>query len=106
MAPGYAATASNARDASLGRAGAAGAAAAPPPDAPDIQRTKILMLGLRRSVLGPSCGVPYAVLTRVHRSGKTSIRQVLFDGMDGKQTFYLDKTNKIVKHTYECVTGR
>lgn len=49
-----------------------------------VARTKILLLGLRRS-------------------GKTSIQQVLFNGMVPKETFYLDATMRIVKHTYEYV---
>lgn len=49
-----------------------------------VARTKILLLGLRRS-------------------GKTSIQQVLFNSMVPKETFYLDATMRIVKHTYEYV---
>ncbi|KAJ3825677.1 Gtr1/RagA G protein conserved region-domain-containing protein [Lentinula raphanica] len=49
-----------------------------------VSRTKILMLGLRRS-------------------GKTSIREVLFNGMTPKETFYLDATMSFVRHTYDTI---
>ncbi|PFH52945.1 hypothetical protein AMATHDRAFT_138852 [Amanita thiersii Skay4041] len=49
-----------------------------------IKRTKILLLGLRRS-------------------GKTSIHQVLFDNLSPKQTFYLESTMRIVKHIVDTV---
>ncbi|KAF8656250.1 hypothetical protein AX16_002686 [Volvariella volvacea WC 439] len=49
-----------------------------------IARTKILLLGLRRS-------------------GKTSIQQVLFNNLPPKQTFYLETTMRIVKHPYDTV---
>ncbi|KAE9399802.1 hypothetical protein BT96DRAFT_957144 [Gymnopus androsaceus JB14] len=35
--------------------------------------------------------------------GKTSIQQVLFNGMVPKETFYLDATMRIVKHTYDTI---
>ena len=35
------------------------------------------------------------------RSGKTSIQQVLFNNLPPKQTFYLETTMRIVKHTFE-----
>jgi Ras-related GTP-binding protein C/D len=47
-------------------------------------RAKILLLGLKRS-------------------GKTSIRQVLFGQMAAKDTFYLERTTKVVKHAYDTV---
>ncbi|KAF5337923.1 hypothetical protein D9758_013111 [Tetrapyrgos nigripes] len=49
-----------------------------------LVRTKILLLGLRRS-------------------GKTSIQQVLFNNLPPKECFYLDATMRIVKHTYDTV---
>ncbi|KAJ4477411.1 Gtr1/RagA G protein conserved region-domain-containing protein [Lentinula aciculospora] len=49
-----------------------------------VSRTKILLLGLRRS-------------------GKTSIQKVLFNAMTPKETFYLDATMRIVKHTYDTI---
>ncbi|KAF5376174.1 hypothetical protein D9757_009336 [Collybiopsis confluens] len=49
-----------------------------------VARTKILLLGLRRS-------------------GKTSIQKVIFNGMVPKETFFLDATMRIVKHTYDSV---
>lgn len=49
-----------------------------------VTRTKILLLGQRRS-------------------GKTSIKEVLFNALPPKQTFYLETTMRIVKHAYECV---
>ncbi|KAH9944865.1 Gtr1/RagA G protein conserved region-domain-containing protein [Amylocystis lapponica] len=50
----------------------------------DIVRTKILLLGLRRS-------------------GKTSIQQVLFSDLPPKQTFYLERTTRVTKHTFDTV---
>ncbi|KAJ7261756.1 Gtr1/RagA G protein conserved region-domain-containing protein [Mycena haematopus] len=50
-----------------------------------VARTKILLLGQRRS-------------------GKTSIKEVLFNGLPPKQTFYLETTMRIVKHAYDTVT--
>ncbi|KIM67613.1 hypothetical protein SCLCIDRAFT_107460 [Scleroderma citrinum Foug A] len=47
-----------------------------------VNRTKILLLGTRRS-------------------GKTSILQVLFNNLSPKQTFYLDPTMRATKHTFE-----
>jgi Ras-related GTP-binding protein C/D len=58
--------------------------AIPAPAAPKVHRTKILLLGSRRS-------------------GKTSIRQVLFGQMSAKETFYLERTTRIVKHAYDTV---
>ncbi|KAM6504488.1 Gtr1/RagA G protein Gtr2 [Amanita muscaria] len=49
-----------------------------------VKRTKILLLGLRRS-------------------GKTSIQQVIFNNLSPKQTFYLESTMKIVRHTIDTV---
>lgn len=49
-----------------------------------VARSKILLLGLRRS-------------------GKTSIQQVLFENLPPKQTFYLEPTTRIIKHTYDTV---
>ncbi|RDB26191.1 Ras-related GTP-binding protein C [Hypsizygus marmoreus] len=49
-----------------------------------VARTKILLLGLRRA-------------------GKTSIQQVLFNNLPPKQTFYLETTMRIVKHTFDTV---
>ncbi|TFY71682.1 hypothetical protein EVG20_g1332 [Dentipellis fragilis] len=55
-----------------------------PPSSPHspIDRTKILILGQRRS-------------------GKTSIVQVLFNDGNPKETFYLEPTTRIAKFTYE-----
>ncbi|KAF7336823.1 Gtr1/RagA G protein Gtr2 [Mycena venus] len=47
-------------------------------------RTKILLLGQRRS-------------------GKTSIKEVLFNALPPKQTFYLETTMRVVKHAYDTV---
>ncbi|KAH8100951.1 Gtr1/RagA G protein Gtr2 [Cristinia sonorae] len=49
-------------------------------DADTIIRTKILLLGLRRS-------------------GKTSIYEHLFNDLSTKQTFYLEMTTKVTRHT-------
>ncbi|KDR78844.1 hypothetical protein GALMADRAFT_244470 [Galerina marginata CBS 339.88] len=49
-----------------------------------IPRTKILLLGLRRA-------------------GKTSIQQVLFNNLPPNQTFYLETTMRIVKHSIDTV---
>ncbi|KAJ7170907.1 Gtr1/RagA G protein Gtr2 [Mycena crocata] len=49
-----------------------------------IARTKILLLGQRRS-------------------GKTSINEVLFNALPPKQTFYLETTMRVVKHPYDTV---
>ncbi|KAI0033527.1 Gtr1/RagA G protein conserved region-domain-containing protein [Vararia minispora EC-137] len=62
-------------------------AAAPPstnvkPDS--LQRSKILLLGQRRS-------------------GKTSIHRVLFDNTAPNETFYLEPTTRIEKHIYDTV---
>lgn len=51
---------------------------------PRIARTKILLLGQRRS-------------------GKTSINEVLFNALPPKQTFYLEATMRVVKHAYDSV---
>ncbi|GBE88273.1 GTP-binding protein [Sparassis crispa] len=50
----------------------------------DVVRTKILLLGLRRS-------------------GKTSITQVIFEDLPPKQAFYLERTTRITKHTFDTV---
>jgi Ras-related GTP-binding protein C/D len=52
-----------------------------------VVRTKILLLGQRRS-------------------GKTSIKEVLFNALPPKQTFYLETTMRVVKHPYESVSVR
>ncbi|KAJ6532054.1 Gtr1/RagA G protein Gtr2 [Mycena capillaripes] len=49
-----------------------------------VVRTKILLLGQRRS-------------------GKTSIKEVLFNALPPKQTFYLETTMRVVKHAYDTV---
>ncbi|KAG1721002.1 Gtr1 raga G protein Gtr2 [Suillus paluster] len=49
-----------------------------------IRRTKILFLGTRRS-------------------GKTSILQVLFNGLPVKQTFFLEPTMRVAKHFIDTV---
>ncbi|TFK49568.1 Gtr1/RagA G protein Gtr2 [Heliocybe sulcata] len=54
------------------------------PDTVTFIRTKVLLTGLRRC-------------------GKTSIYEVLFNGMEPKQTFYIETTTKLQKHHYECV---
>ncbi|OBZ72101.1 GTP-binding protein gtr2 [Grifola frondosa] len=38
-----------------------------------------------------------------YRSGKTSIQQVLFNNMSPKQTFYLEKSTRVTKHTFDTV---
>ncbi|KAI0311288.1 Gtr1/RagA G protein conserved region-domain-containing protein [Amylostereum chailletii] len=60
--------------------------ATPPsvPAAHDVQRSKILLLGQRRS-------------------GKTSIHDVLFDDANPKDTFYLEPTIRIHKNAYDSV---
>ncbi|KZT29626.1 hypothetical protein NEOLEDRAFT_1238424 [Neolentinus lepideus HHB14362 ss-1] len=53
--------------------------------APDtVIRTKVLLTGLRRC-------------------GKTSIYEVLFNGMEPKQTFYIETTTKLQKYHYDTV---
>ncbi|KAI6155230.1 Gtr1/RagA G protein conserved region-domain-containing protein [Pisolithus tinctorius] len=49
-----------------------------------INRTKILLLGARRS-------------------GKTSILQVLFKDLPPKQTFYLEPTMRVTRHTFDTI---
>ncbi|KAJ7455231.1 Gtr1/RagA G protein Gtr2 [Mycena galericulata] len=49
-----------------------------------VARTKILLLGQRRS-------------------GKTSINEVLFNALPPKQTFYLETTMRVSKHAYDTV---
>ncbi|KAI1797011.1 Gtr1/RagA G protein conserved region-domain-containing protein [Ganoderma leucocontextum] len=49
-----------------------------------VVRTKVLLLGMRRS-------------------GKTSIKEVLFDNIVPRETFYLDATNHITKHHFDTV---
>lgn len=39
----------------------------------------------------------------VCRSGKTSIRQVLFNDLSPRETLYLETTTHLTKHTFECV---
>ncbi|KAI0649461.1 Gtr1/RagA G protein conserved region-domain-containing protein [Trametes meyenii] len=66
----------------------------PPAPAPDsngkareqdnVIRTKILLLGMRRS-------------------GKTSIRQVLFNNLSPRETLYLETTTHLTKHTFDTV---
>ncbi|KAL0060186.1 GTP-binding protein gtr2 [Marasmius tenuissimus] len=51
---------------------------------PSVTRTKVLLLGLRRS-------------------GKSSIQQVLFNNLPPKECFYLDATMRIVKSTYDTI---
>ncbi|KAI5119432.1 hypothetical protein M0805_009883 [Coniferiporia weirii] len=51
----------------------------PSDDDDEFIRTKILLLGLRRS-------------------GKTSILQVLFNGLNPKQAFFVEPTTKLTKH--------
>ncbi|KAI0951048.1 hypothetical protein AcW1_008194 [Taiwanofungus camphoratus] len=53
-------------------------------DGGDAIRTKILLLGLRRS-------------------GKTSIQQVVFNDLPPKQTFYLERTNRVTRHTFDTI---
>jgi Ras-related GTP-binding protein C/D len=54
------------------------------PSGNGIVRTKILLLGLRRA-------------------GKTSILNVLFNKLPPKQSFYLETTMRITKHTFDTV---
>ncbi|KAG6329377.1 hypothetical protein ID866_9711, partial [Astraeus odoratus] len=49
-----------------------------------VHRTKILLLGTRRS-------------------GKTSLLQVLFKDLAPKQTFYLEPTMRVTKHTFDTI---
>lgn len=83
------------------------AAVSPPADHPTngldaldsaVQRTKILLLGLRRCVAVNSSKTP---ADSIHRAGKTSILEVLFNQLPPKQTFYLETTMRIVKHQVE-----
>ncbi|PCH42318.1 Gtr1/RagA G protein Gtr2 [Wolfiporia cocos MD-104 SS10] len=53
-------------------------------DAGDVARTKLLLMGLRRC-------------------GKTSIQQVLFNGLPPKQTLYLERSARVAKHIYDTV---
>ncbi|TFK98592.1 Gtr1/RagA G protein conserved region-domain-containing protein [Pterulicium gracile] len=39
----------------------------------------------------------------MRRAGKSSIQQVLFNNLAPKQTFYLESTMRIVKHTYDTI---
>ncbi|OSC98287.1 hypothetical protein PYCCODRAFT_1471200 [Trametes coccinea BRFM310] len=50
----------------------------------DVIRTKILLLGMRRS-------------------GKTSIRQVLFNNLSPRETLYLETTTQLIKHPFNTV---
>ncbi|KAK7690537.1 hypothetical protein QCA50_005635 [Cerrena zonata] len=50
----------------------------------NLIRTKVLLLGLRRA-------------------GKTSIYEHLFNDLPAKQTFYLEMTTRVTKHTYDTV---
>lgn len=55
---------------------------------------------------GASCHIVHPSPCRhtvhiTHRSGKTSVQQVLFNSLPAQQTFYIEKTNRIVKHAYE-----
>ena len=52
--------------------------------ADNVARTKVLLLGMRRS-------------------GKTSIQQVLFNNLAPKETLYLETTTQVTKHHFECV---
>ncbi|KAF8843708.1 Gtr1 raga G protein Gtr2 [Paxillus ammoniavirescens] len=49
-----------------------------------VHRTKVLLLGTRRS-------------------GKTSILQVLFKNLPSKQTFFLEPTMRVTKHAFDTV---
>ena len=72
-------------------------------DGDEFLRTKILLLGLRRCVfVGMSQQIQ--LTDNVHRSGKTSIRQVLFDELPPKQSFFIEPTMQVTKHKYECVS--
>lgn len=71
-----------------------------------IPRTKILLLGLRRSGFKRSVRSFHEYNEFIFRAGKTSIQQVLFNDLSPKQTFYLETTMRIVKHTFECVRLR
>ncbi|KZT07720.1 uncharacterized protein LAESUDRAFT_650537 [Laetiporus sulphureus 93-53] len=69
--------------------GSTATAAAPHPangqnHSDDVRRTKILLLGMRRS-------------------GKTCIQQVLFNGLDPKQSMYVERTMRVTKHIYDTV---
>ncbi|KAI0685969.1 Gtr1/RagA G protein conserved region-domain-containing protein [Cytidiella melzeri] len=50
----------------------------------NIARTKVLLLGMRKS-------------------GKTSIQEVLFNKLPPKQSFYLEMTTRITKHAFDTV---
>lgn len=39
----------------------------------------------------------------MRRSGKTSIKEVLFDDTAPRETFYLDATNHITKHHFDTI---
>lgn len=66
------------------------------------KRSKILLLGMRRSVLPWLCAAALS-LTFCSRAGKSSILQVLFNEMLPKQTFYLETTMKITRIPIEFV---
>lgn len=69
-----------------------------------VVRTKILLLGMRRSATHDSAG--FQSLNRqnsIWRAGKTSILNVLFNRLPPKQTFYLETTIRITKHVFEYV---
>lgn len=69
----------------------------------EVARTKILLLGQRRYFLPSETTLPCMlnVTIHVHRSGKTSIQQILFNDADPKQTFYFEPTIRIMKHKHE-----
>ncbi|KAI0707184.1 Gtr1/RagA G protein conserved region-domain-containing protein [Earliella scabrosa] len=52
--------------------------------ADNVARTKVLLLGMRRS-------------------GKTSIQQVLFNNLAPKETLYLETTTQVTKHHFDTV---
>jgi len=70
-----------------------------------VQRTKVLLIGLRRYVLCDGLFRSGTSSPDVHRSGKSSIQQVLFNNMQPKQSFYLEPTYRIIKVPIECVLG-
>ncbi|KAF9007572.1 Gtr1/RagA G protein conserved region-domain-containing protein [Cyathus striatus] len=67
----------------------------------EIARTKILLLGLRRSF--PLSPLPLTPPHPPSRAGKSSIYQVLFNDLPSKQSFYLEATMRIQKHTIDTV---
>ncbi|KAI0368817.1 hypothetical protein BV20DRAFT_947427 [Pilatotrama ljubarskyi] len=63
-------------------------------EADDVIRTKILLLGMRRH---------HTRCYNSRRSGKTSIRHVLFNNLSPRETLYLETTTHLTKHSFDTV---